>query len=225
LAALAAELEQRHPITAQILVADLANPSEVEWIGRRIAGVDDLSLLVNNAGFGTGSSWFAESNLGKQIEMIQVHDLASMRLTRAALPGMLARHGGAVINVSSLAAIIPVGGNSVYAASKGFLNTFSEALHVELLGTGVRIQALCPGFTHTEFHDRPDDHDARAKSRIPGPIWSSAPQVVAESLAALDRDQVIVIPGWHYRLAALVARSGLVTPVVRLIAGRLRPHA
>ncbi len=222
LATLAAELEQRYGIATEILVADLANPPEVQWVEKRLAEMENLTFLVNNAGFGTGGKRFAFANLDKQLEMVQVHDLATVRLTRAVLPGMLARRRGAVINVSSFAALIPVGGNAIYAASKAFLNAFSQALSIDLRATGVRIQALCPGFTRTEFHDTPQYQDRHAKERIPGPFWLSASKVVATSLAALERDQVVVVPGWHFRLAEIVARSGLVVPIVGMFAKRMR---
>jgi short-subunit dehydrogenase len=128
--------------------------------------------------------------------MVRLHVLAPMRLTRAALPVLLANRGGGVINVSSVAGFIYSAGNVNYCATKAYLTTLSEGLAAELHGTGVRVQALCPGFTRTEFH-----------ARIPGPVerhpafaWLSARAVVSYSLRCLDRGgPVVCIPGLRWR--------------------------
>jgi short-subunit dehydrogenase len=207
LAALAAELEQHYPISAELLVADLARPADVARVESRIAEIEGLDVLVNNAGFGT-TGRFAEVDPAKTMDMIQVHVTTSVRLCRAALPGMLARRQGALINVASVAAFTPVPGNATYAATKGYLVTFSKALHAEVAETGVKVQALCPGFTYTEFHDRPELGSFK-RSQIPAFMWMSAEDVVATSLKALERNQTICIPGFKYRLMAAVAQSPL----------------
>jgi short-subunit dehydrogenase len=139
-----------------------------------------------------------------------------MRLTRAGLPGMLARRRGAVINVSSIAGFIYSPGNVNYCASKAYLTTFSEGLALELAGTGVAAQALCPGFTHTEFHQRmgPDTR------RRPRSMWMSADAVVRASLAQLDRGgPVVCVPGWRNKV--LVAMIGLLPRrAIGLLTGR-----
>jgi short-subunit dehydrogenase len=205
LAALATELGERHPISAEVLAADLANSADVGRVESRIAELKSLDLLINNAGFGAPGS-FAEADLATQQDMINVHVLASVRLARAALPGMIARRRGAIINVSSIAGLLPIPGSATYSATKAYLNFFSEALQSELRGTGVKIQALCPGFTHTEFHDTPT-HRGFHRSRIPEALWMSAEEVAEGSLSALDRRQVIFVPGIKNRLVAAVARS------------------
>ncbi len=141
LAALAAELQQQYSISVEILVADLARPADVERVEGRIAGIEDLDVLVNNAGFGT-TGRFAEVDLAKSVAMVEVHVVASMRFCRAALPGMIARRRGALINVSSVAAFAPLPGNANYAASKAYVLTFSKALHAELRESGIKVQAL-----------------------------------------------------------------------------------
>jgi short-subunit dehydrogenase len=200
LAALAGELTQAHPIKAEIQVVDLADPAAVGRLTGRVASLETLTLLVNNAGFGT-TGRFAKIDLTGQLDMIHVHVLATVRLTRAALPGMIARDRGAIINVSSMAGFVPLPGNVTYCATKAYLTSFSQALQVELAGTGVQVQALCPGFTHTEFHGAMTaghyDH-----ARIPGWMWLPADEVVATSLRALERGRVVVIPGLRYRLLA-----------------------
>lgn len=205
LAALAAELQSHYPITAEVLAADLANLADIERVERRIAELERLDLLINNAGFGAPGS-FAEVDLGTQLDMINVHVIASVRLCRAALPGMITRHCGAIINVSSMAGLVPIPGSATYSASKAYLNVFSEALQAELRGTGVKVQSLCPGFTHTGFHDTPE-HRGFHRSRIPEAMWMSAEEVAAQSLSALDRRQVVFVPGFKNQLLAAVARN------------------
>jgi short-subunit dehydrogenase len=205
LAALAAELQERHTTTAEVLAADLARSNDVKRVLKRITELDDLDLLINNAGFGAPGS-FAEVYLAPQLDMIRLHVIASVCLTRAALPGMIARRHGTIINVSSIAGLTPIPGSATYSATKAYLNIFSGALQAELRGTGVKVQALCPGFTHTEFHDTPT-HRGFRRSRIPEILWISAEEVAEQSLGALNRHQVIFIPGFKNRLVAAAARS------------------
>jgi short-subunit dehydrogenase len=205
LAALAAELREDYPIAAEILVADLSSLANIERVERRIAELENLDLLINNAGFGAPGS-FVEVDLVRHMAMIQVHIVSSVRLSRAALPGMMARRRGAIINVSSLASFVPLPGSTTYSATKAYLNIFSEALQAELKGTGVQIQALCPGFTHTGFHYTPE-HRVYGVPRFPELLWMSAQEVAAQSLDALSRGQVIFIPGLKNRLLAVLARK------------------
>ena len=217
---LATDLAQRYPIEVEVLVADLSDPDQVARVEDRVAA-SRLDLLVNNAGFGV-SGTFVKADFDRLLSMIQVHVLASVRLTRAALPGMIARGHGAIINVSSMAALMPKPLDVTYCATKAYLNVFSEALQGELQGTGVRVQALCPGFTVTEFHDDPEYQRLKVRSRIPGTFWMSADAVVAESFRALRRGPVICIPGVKNRLLAVVVRSGLAAFLIRLLAPRFR---
>jgi short-subunit dehydrogenase len=154
-------------------------------------------LLVNNAGFGTMGS-FTKGSVEDQDLMIRVHITATMRLTRAALDVMLPKRSGAIINTSSVAAFQTNPGSVGYSASKTWINRFTEGLDLELQAAGspVKLQALCPGFTYSEFHDviKMD------RERIPKAFWQSAEFVVETSLDGLDRGQLIVIPGWRYRL-------------------------
>jgi short-subunit dehydrogenase len=221
LASLAAELQERYPITAEVVVADLTESNDVEQVERRIAQLDNLDLLINNAGFGAPGS-FAESDLATQLAMIDLHIVASVRLTRAVLPGMIVRGRGAIINISSVAGLVPIPGSVTYSSTKAYLNVFSEALSAELRGTGVKIQALCPGFTHTGFHDTPE-HKGFHRSKIPEGLWMSADEVAGQSLGALGGHQVIFIPGFKNRLVAAVARN---TPrsMLHLLRGKQKPN-
>jgi short-subunit dehydrogenase len=205
LASLANELEKRYPISAEILVADLSKSADIERIEKRVGQLQDLDILVNNAGFGSTGD-FAEVDLSTHVDMINVHVMTSVRLSRTALPGMIARRRGAIINVASVAAFVPLPEGATYSATKAYLTIFSEALQVELDGTGVQVQALCPGFTHTEFHDRPE-LETFDRSDIPRPLWMSAQEVATESLEALSRNRVVTIPGLQNRLLAVLARN------------------
>jgi short-subunit dehydrogenase len=217
LAALAAELQQRHPTTAEVLAADLIRPTDLKRVLKRITELDDLDLLINNAGFGAPGS-FAGVYLAPQLDMIRLHVIASVCLTRAALPGMIARRRGAIVNVSSIAGMTPIPGSATYSATKAYLNFFSQALQAELQGTGVKIQALCPGFTHTEFHDTPT-HRGFHRSNIPEAMWMSPDDVAEQSLRSLHKRQVIFVPGLKNRLVAAAARR-IPTSLLHLLRGK-----
>jgi len=172
----------------------------------------DLDLLVNNAGFGAVSRFYV-GDPQRHFKMLQVHITASVRLARSALPGMVARKRGWIINVASVAAFFPFG-SVLYPSTKAFLVSFSQALQTEIQGTGVRVQALCPGFTYTEFHDVID----MDRKIVPRFAWMSAERVVSTSLKALPRGPVIVVPGWHYRLIVALARFPLFSSLIQRVA-------
>jgi hypothetical protein len=199
---LSAELRDRHGAAAEVISADLASDADLRRVEQRIVALEP-DLLVNNAGFGTRGLFF-ETDLERQEEMHRVHVIAILRLTHAALRGMVARERGAVINVSSVAAFLQGPGNISYCATKAWINSFTEGLRLELKNRGspVRVQALCPGFTFSEFHDVVGVD----RKQIPARMWMSAEAVVEESLAALEKDRLIVVPGWMYRLFLAVQR-------------------
>lgn len=218
LAALSAELQSRHGVTAGYLVADLAHPDGVGKVQEHIARYGAPYLLVNNAGFGATGA-FSQADLERQVAMIQLHVVASVRLARAALPGMIARGTGAIINVASVLAFVPLAGDATYCATKSYLVAFTEALQAELRGTGVRVQALCPGLTRTEFH-HPEHLPRFGRYQVPAALWSTADQVAAASLEALARGQRICIPGWRNRAVVALARLGVAGLVLRMIPPR-----
>ena len=202
LSALADELSLQYGINAEGIPADLSRHEGMRGIGERISRMDRLDILVNNAGFGTKGK-LANRPLAEQATMLELHVMAPMLLTRAALPRMLERRQGQIINVASVASFAASAGNVNYCASKTFLRVFSEALAMELVGTGVSVQALCPGFTNTEFHDRA----AIVKSTIPRLLWLDADRVVDESLAQSARaGAVVCIPGKRYKLIVFFLR-------------------
>lgn len=212
LRALAEEIQRDRPITVEVLSADLSVPEDIERAAARLSEIPNLELFVNNAGFGA-SGKFAAADPQVDQRMIHVHVAAAVRLTRAVLPGMIERGHGGVINVSSIAGLMPMPGNITYGSTKSYLNFFSEALHLELRGTGVRVQALCPGFTWSEFHDVANED----RSVIPSFLWMQPEPVVEESLRGLREDRVIVVPGLVYRMIAWVMRLPLVKPLARKV--------
>jgi uncharacterized protein len=188
---------------AETLTADLTLPEDLARVEARVGAAPELDLLVNNAGFGTkGRFW--ETALEGQDRMHRLHVMATLRLTRAALAAMVPRGRGSVINVSSVAAFGQSPGNVSYCATKTWMNSFTDGLDLELRGCGspVRVQALCPGFTVTGFHD------AMGMSRdgIPSWLWMHADDVVEASLRGLQEGKLFVVPGAIYKLVVLLER-------------------
>jgi len=162
-----------------------------------------LGMLVNNAGFGSFGP-FIEDDIDRDLAMLRLHQDAVLLLTRVALPAMRDAGGGYIINVASVGGFVPMPGSAVYAASKAFLNSFSVSLQGEVERFGIRVQSLCPGFTHTEIHDSPD-MQGFDKSRTPQGLWMPADEVVRQSLAALHAGTVLLVPGEMNR--AMVASA------------------
>ncbi len=213
LKSLASELQTRHGINATAFCADLTVPDDVGALANEIENLDSLAMLVNNAGFGT-TGHFVDSDIARQVDMLNVHVTASIRLTHAALPGMISRKQGDIINVSSISGFLPSAGSVTYASTKAYLNCFSEALHAELRGTGVRIQALCPGFTYTEFHDSPELEDF-TRDQVPKALWMSSEAVVEKSLADIHKNKVISIPGFKNRVLVALLRNRITSGIIR----------
>lgn len=203
LTALADELRAAYGVAVEVVVADLAQPEGIERVEAAIAGREALGVLINNAGFGTNGR-FLDVVIDRSLDMISVHITASVRLMKAALPSMVARGRGAIINVSSIAAFYNSAGGANYGATKAYLNSFSEALQNELVDTGVTVQALCPGFTYSGFHETPE-YTGFDRSAIPQKLWMTAEAVVAESLESVGNGKVIVVPGRQYKMMRALA--------------------
>jgi short-subunit dehydrogenase len=214
--ALARELADAFGVHSEVLASDLTRDDDVT---RVVARIDRAlpDILVNNAGFGTRRSLAKEARADQEA-MIRVHVLAANRLAQAAVQGMVARGSGAIINVSSIASWMTSLGNVNYSATKAWQRVFIESLALEVEGKGVYVQALCPGFTRTEFHAR----GAMDMKHVPGWWWMSADSVVAASLRALhNRRPNVVVPGTGYKVAALIIRY-LPTWMWRLLVRSLR---
>ena len=201
---------------AEVLSADLAREDELKRVEERISAEPRLDLLVNNAGFGT-KGYFFEIPVESQDQMHRLHVMATMRLTHAALAGMVTRRRGAVINVASVAAYGQSAANVSYCSTKAWMTSFTEGLFVELktVGSPVKVQALCPGFTLSEFHDvmKMD------RGMVPRWMWMRAEDVVDASLRGLERGKLFVTPGAFYKLLVEVQ---LLTPRWLRTAGAIR---
>jgi hypothetical protein len=203
----AAELRERYQVPVETLPADLTDPDQCARVEQRVA--EPVDLLVNNAGMG-GSGSFWTQPIERVESMLQLNVRAVMRLTHAALGPMVDRGRGDVINVSSVAGFVPSGRTATYGASKAWVTMFSEALDMELLDTGVHVSALCPGFTHTEFHDRAHIN----MDQLPGWMWLRAKDVVAEGLKSHRAGRARSVPGLQYKAMAAAIRL-TPRPIVR----------
>lgn len=215
---LANELEASHGVEAEVLAADLTEDADLRKIEERIARAGDLEFLVNNAGFGTRGLFF-QADVKGQERMHRLHVLAAVRLSHVALAGMVARGKGCLVNVSSVAAFAQSPGNAGYCATKAWMNSFTEGLYLDLaaVGSPVKVQALCPGYTLTEFHDA----SGIGKGHVPAAWWMSAEDVVDASLRGLERGTFVVVPGWRYRFYVFLLKA-LPGFVVRSLALRFR---
>ena len=200
------ELTNRNPrLNVHIQTVDLAEPSQlnalVSWIQQDEI---DIDLLINNAGIGDLGA-FATSDPKRNQQMMAVNMIALTHLTRALLPKMIARRCGAILNVSSSAGFLPIAGFAVYAASKAYVNSFSEALRAELRGTGVSVTALCPGPVHTEFQEVAKRPGYEPKH---GPefVHVSEEKVVLQALAAVQSDRAVAIPGLFIKIGMALVR-------------------
>ncbi|KAA0018959.1 SDR family NAD(P)-dependent oxidoreductase [Antrihabitans cavernicola] len=196
--ALAADLENQYGVGAEVVVADLGTDEGRAAVCRRLD--QGVEFLVNNAGFGiTGEFWTVDPAVLQN--QLDVNVTAVMQLTRAALPSMVAAANGRIVNVASVAGLV-AGRGSTYSASKAYVISFTEGLAGGVEGTGVRMQALCPGFVRTEFHERAGIE----MSSIPSAMWLNVDQVVTTSLDDLEKGKVISIPGIQYKVITSASR-------------------
>ncbi len=199
----------------ETIAADLTDPDQRAAVIGRLQDADrPIDLLVNNAGTGLGKG-FAAATDTELLDQLELNVTAVMLLTHAALPGMLERRHGGIINIASVAGMLP-GRGSTYSASKAWVISFTEGIAMSLRGTGVRMVAVCPGFVRTEFHARAGID----MSGTPDALYVEMDTVVSESLDALRTGRPIVIPGRLYRAIAAAARLAPRT-LVRQVAYRV----
>ncbi|MCX6423644.1 MAG: SDR family oxidoreductase [Actinobacteria bacterium] len=186
-------------VHAEVLVADLGDGAQLAKVEERLVRADQpISVLVNNAGFGVKAP-FAKSDIRDEQQMLDVLVRSVMRTTHAAVPEMVDRGFGVIINVSSIASWVTGG---TYSAAKAWVTVFSESLAQELSGTGVRVIAVCPGYVHTEFHDRA----GMDMSNIPDWMWLEAEQVVEQAMRDVSRNRPLSVAGAQYKALSLLLR-------------------
>ena len=212
------ELNQQHPkLAISFRKTDLA---DLEQLKDLLAWLDheriDVDLLINNAGVGDLGP-FAKSDPVRNEQMMLVNVVALTSLTRHLLPQMIAKQGGGILNISSSAGFLPIPGDAVYAATKAYVTSFSEALRAELRGTGISVCTLCPGPVSTEFHEVASRPGRNAKPG-PGPgfLEVSVEEVVREALASLEADRPLVIPGLAMKIVMFLGRLTPM-PLLRLL--------
>lgn len=201
LATLAVALGDQHGVEVEVLVADLLAPRQRDRVIRRLTDPEHpVDMLVNNAGFGLPLN-FERNDIDDEVRHLQLHVEVPLRLTHAVLGPMLQRGSGRIVNVASVAGFIP---RSTYGACKGWLIDFSRWGNTKYADRGVTFTAVCPGFTHTNYHERMGLQPGR--EGVPSWLWLDAPDVVAESLHDVARGKGVSIPSIRYKALVALAR-------------------
>jgi len=206
-------LRAEHSVAVDVLVADLVDSEGLETVAARVSDIErPIGILVNNAGFGLDLD-FAGNDIADEERHLDLHVRATMRLSHAALRAMLARGGGRIINVASVAAFLPRG---TYGAVKMWVVSFSRWANARYSGRGVTVTAVCPGFTHTNFHERLGL--APGHEGIPGFLWLDAADVVRDGLRDAARGKGVSIPSLRYKVLVGAARLVPASLAARLAA-------
>ena len=213
---LASKFLERNKVQSEVLAADLSTEEGIGRVEQRVLESGEVTFLVHAAGYDE-FGLFQNIPIEKTLGLINCLLLASVRLCRAALPIMLERHSGVIVNVSSIGAFAPKSHDSTYIASKAYLNMFSRTLAIELAGTGVRAQVLCPGLTLSEFHDDPQFEKYRIKERVPRWLWMTSEEVVEASLNSLAKNRIVCIPGLKNQIIVAISRTGLTSILMNLL--------
>ncbi|MGV9787563.1 SDR family NAD(P)-dependent oxidoreductase [Streptomyces sp. NPDC003435] len=213
---LASELETAHGVTAEVLVLDLTDESQLAVAERRLTDPErPVELLVNNAG-SSGSGYFAELPAERELHTAILNAIVPLRLTRACLPGMIGRHGGGIVNVSSLVAVLPKPRSATYAASKAFLSSLGESLAMEVARHGVHVTTVHTGLTRSGFHAAA----GVSADALPKIKWLTAEQVARAGLDAVAAGEPSTVPGLAYRIRLPLMRA-MPRSVVRAITRRV----
>ena len=192
------------PLQVEIREVDLSNLEQTVQLAGWLAN-EPIDFLVNNAGLGDHGS-FATADSNRVNEQIQVNALALTILTRTVLPRMIEQKRGAILNVSSSAGFLPLPELAVYAATKAYVTSFSEAIRAETRGLGITVTALCPGPVHTEFARVADRQEQNRKVRS-SPAHISVEEVARAGLCAIERDRALVIPGIAIKILMTIVRA------------------
>ena len=217
LEALAEELRAHHNVEALVIPADLSLWEAHRPILQAVADAGrHVDVLVNNAGFGIAHSYVAVP-WERQRDFLMTLVVNACALAHEVIPGMVERGGGRIINVASLAAFAPgAAGYTPYPPAQSFAGKFSQSLDAELRDKGIRVTAICPGFTRTEFAAASGTQ--HLMDQAPRHFWQSAEQVVQTAISANEQGRVVVVPGWHNKLAAALMRylpESLISAMVR----------
>jgi len=205
-------LQKKFNVQTHIIQADLSTDAGCAVVEQYIAN-NQVDVLINNAGFGLNKA-FTMSDIDAEQQMFDVLVRTPMRLMHVALPLMKQRNKGVIINVSSVAGFIAGG---TYSAAKSYLTVLSESLHTELAGTNIKISALCPGFTRTEFHQR----GRMSMKGLPSFMWLDSDKLVAKAWSDALKGEAVSIPGWQYQLLVFVIHS-LPRSIIRKVGMNLR---
>ncbi|MFV2016656.1 MAG: SDR family NAD(P)-dependent oxidoreductase [Candidatus Heimdallarchaeota archaeon] len=207
LEAIALKITKTHNVEVRVIISDLSIPQEIEKLIQSIQDIGPISYLVNNAGFANVGN-IDEVDWEKQQSLINVHTLAPTRLIHAILPTMRENNQGVIINVSSISAFAPGG---VYSATKSYLVTLSKGLKKSLKDYNIIVQALCPGFVYSGFHQTTEYKDAKLDvySKVPNFLWMDANKVVEVSLKSVKKRKIVVIPSWRHKLTLRIAQLGI----------------
>ena len=192
---LSKEIEKEYSINAEVIVADLSSPADNDMMVSNIKKLENLDVLINNAGFGIMNT-FLGTDLKKIVDMINVHFTSPVMFCHAAIPVMSKRKRGVIINTASMAIFNQRLADIMYSNTKAAITLFSEQLRRNIRGTGIYIQSLCPGLTTTEFHDT-DSMRGFQRDMVPPEQWMTAEEVVSLSLASMKSRDTIFIPGEH----------------------------
>ena len=197
---LANELSKKYNIKIEVIIAELSNEKDINDFIKHINKIDKIDILINNAGYSIYKN-YSDTTITEIEKIVSVHILTVMRTISAVLPKMIRQGYGNIINVSSLGAILPIKKDAVYCGTKSFLNTFSESLYMEVRDKGIKVQALCPGLTRTDFHSKLN-MKLSDKRKLENFKLMSPDEVADYSLKSLKKNKVICIPDSRKRIIA-----------------------
>ncbi len=218
------QLSNLYNTTVNYIMADLSIESDIKQTEDRLKELPNVDLLINNAGFGI-AGFFNDVPLEEQLRMINVHLASTVRFCKAVLPGMIEKQSGAIINVASFAAFMELPGSVMYSTTKAALIKFSQTLHNEVSPLGIKIQALSPGFTPTGFHTAIRRDSSVITNSVPDFLWTSVQKVVDTSLAELNSNSVICIPGKLNSILFWMNKSSLISRWIHHVANKKRRKA
>ena len=223
LRSLAKYLDKEHSVDARCMMLDLSDINNIDELASELSGENGLDILVNNAGYAEDGEYHS-LDWQKHEDIMNVHVTATMKLSHAALKTMVKNSSGSIINVASVASFIPTPSSPLYGPTKAFLRSFSESLASVYKDKGIQIQALCPGYTITDFHEKIGlDPKAFYKERGLMRSWTSE-YVVGESLRDLSRGKIVSIPGWNYKLVVGLLRRLPLSWIGPIISGGNKSH-